>query len=66
MNKLGSRLIRAAREGRAVARGEARTATYRIHVPTGVDVRKIRKALKNGIRLLTSPAASPGAPDNRN
>jgi putative transcriptional regulator len=46
MSKLGSRLIRAAREGRAIARGEARPTTYRVHVPDNVDVRKIRKALK--------------------
>lgn len=46
MSKLGSRLIRAAQEGRAIARGQAHPATYRIHVPADVDVRKIRKALK--------------------
>ncbi len=46
MSKLGSRLIRAAREGRAIARGEAHPATYRLHVPVDVDVRKIRKSLK--------------------
>lgn len=46
MSKLGIRLLRAAREGRAIARGEARPTTYRVYVPTEVDVRKIRKALK--------------------
>ena len=46
MSKLGSRLIRAAQEGRAIARGEAHPATYRVHVPADIDVRKIRKALK--------------------
>lgn len=46
MSKLGSRLIKAAREGRAIARGEADPAHYRVHVPADVDVRKIRKALK--------------------
>ncbi len=46
MSKLGSRLIKAAREGRAIARGEADPATYRVHVPADVDVRKIRKSLK--------------------
>ena len=46
MSKLGSRLIRAAREGRAIVRGETDAATYRVHVPADVDVRKIRNALK--------------------
>lgn len=46
MSKLGSRLIRAAREGRAIARGEVHPATYRVYVPAEVDVRKIRKTLK--------------------
>jgi putative transcriptional regulator len=46
MSNLGKRLIRAAREGRAIARGEADPATYRIHVPAAVDVRKIRQRLK--------------------
>jgi putative transcriptional regulator len=45
MSKLGSRLIKAAREGRAIARGEINPATYRVFVPADVDVRKIRKAL---------------------
>ncbi len=42
---LGERLIHAAKEGRAIARGEADPTTYRIHVPTDVDVRKIRQQL---------------------
>jgi len=46
MSKLGERLIRAAREGRAIARGEADPATYRVYVPAEVDVRKIRRQLK--------------------
>ena len=46
MSKLGSRLIKAAVEGRAIARGEADPTTYRVHVPTDVNVRKIRKSLK--------------------
>jgi putative transcriptional regulator len=46
MSKLGSRLIRAAREGRAIARGEARPETYRVYVPEDIDVRKIRRSLK--------------------
>jgi putative transcriptional regulator len=46
MSKLGSRLIEAAREGRAIARGEADPATYRVYVPAAIDVRKIRRQLK--------------------
>jgi hypothetical protein len=45
MSKLGKRLIQAAREGRAIARGEADPATYRIHVPAEVNVRRIRPQL---------------------
>jgi putative transcriptional regulator len=30
----------------AVARGRANPSTYRVHVPTDVDVRKIRRSLK--------------------
>ena len=32
MSNLGKRLIKAAREGRAIARGELDTALYRVHV----------------------------------
>lgn len=46
MSKIGDRLIKAAREGRAIARSEADPATYRVYVPADVDVRKIRSALK--------------------
>ena len=46
MSKLGKRLIKAVGEARAIARGEADPATYRVHVPADVDVRKIRDALK--------------------
>jgi putative transcriptional regulator len=46
MSNLGKRLIRAAGEGRTIARGEADPATYRVHVPAEVDVRKIRQRLK--------------------
>jgi putative transcriptional regulator len=45
MSKLGKRLIEAEREGRAIARGEADPATYRIHVPADIDVCKIRRQL---------------------
>lgn len=44
--KLEDRLIEAAKQGRAIARGEADPATYRVHVPAEVDVRKIRSCLK--------------------
>ncbi len=46
MSKLGQRLLRGAREGRAIVRGEADPATYRVYVPPEVDVRKIRNAFK--------------------
>jgi putative transcriptional regulator len=46
MSKFGERMIQAAREGRAIARGEADPATYRVFVPSKVDVRKIRCRLK--------------------
>jgi putative transcriptional regulator len=45
MSKLGKRLIAAAREGRAIARGEADPASYRIHVPAEIDVGRIRRQL---------------------
>jgi putative transcriptional regulator len=45
MTKLGERLIRAASEARAIARGKADPATYRVHVPDEVDVQVIRKSL---------------------
>ncbi len=46
MSKLGKRLIKSAQEALAIARGEADPATYRVHVPADVDVRKIRKEIK--------------------
>jgi putative transcriptional regulator len=46
MSKFGKSLIQAAREGRAIARGEADPKTYRVHVPAEIDVRKIRQRLK--------------------
>lgn len=42
MGKLGKRLIQAAREGRAIARGEADAATYETFVPAEIDVKAIR------------------------
>jgi putative transcriptional regulator len=45
MSKLAKRLIAAAKEGRAIVRGEARKGSYRIHVPSEVDVAKLRRQL---------------------
>jgi putative transcriptional regulator len=46
MSKLGKRLIAAAKEARAIARGEADPKTYRIHVPAEIDVARLRRRLK--------------------
>ena len=46
MSTLGNRLINAAKEARAIARGEADPSTYRVHVPDAVDVKSIRRRLK--------------------
>ena len=43
----GTRLIRAAHEAIAIARGEADPSTYHIHVPFDFDVRAIR--LRTGL-----------------
>src|SRR5260370_27440550 len=45
MSKFGKRLIKAAKEARAIARGEAKPDRYRVHVPTDIDVRGIRSQL---------------------
>lgn len=45
MSKAGERLIQGAKEALAIARGEADPATYRVHVPPAIDVRKIRRGL---------------------
>lgn len=42
MSSLGKRLIKSAKEGRAIARGEADTATYKVFVPPTIDVKAIR------------------------
>jgi putative transcriptional regulator len=42
MGTLGKRLIKAAKEGRAIARGEADPATYKTFVPAKIDVKAIR------------------------
>ncbi len=46
MTKLGKRLIKAADEARAIARGEANPSTYRVYVPADVDVKAIRQRMK--------------------
>lgn len=46
MTTLGKRLIEAAGEARAIARGEADPATYRVHVPVNTDVAAIRRRLR--------------------
>jgi putative transcriptional regulator len=45
MSKLGKKLIRSAKEARSIARGEAKAASYRIHLPGDIDVQSIRKRL---------------------
>jgi putative transcriptional regulator len=45
MTTLGKRLIKAAQEANAIARGEADPATYRVHVPASIDVRAVRRKL---------------------
>lgn len=42
---LGRRLIQSAHEAIAIAKGEANSATYRVHVPADLDVAAIRKGL---------------------
>ena len=46
MSKLGKKLLRAAKEARTIARGEAKASNYRIHLPADVDVQAIRKRLR--------------------
>jgi putative transcriptional regulator len=45
MSTFGKRLIKAANEAVAIARGEAEPATYKVHVPTDLNVKAIRHAL---------------------
>ena len=46
MSKIGSRLIQAAKEAAAIARGEKKAA--RCHVPADIDVRAIRHKIGVG------------------
>jgi putative transcriptional regulator len=45
MSKIGTRLVRAAKEARAFARGGT-TDGFVVHVPDDVDVKALRKKLK--------------------
>ncbi|HYB90205.1 MAG TPA: transcriptional regulator [Candidatus Binataceae bacterium] len=45
MSKIGRKLIKAAKEARAFARGET-TDGFIVHVPDDVDVKALRKKLK--------------------
>jgi putative transcriptional regulator len=45
MSKLGKKLIAAANEGIAIARGEADPASYRLHVPRKIDIKAMRHKL---------------------
>ncbi len=46
MSRLGKRLIQAAEEALAIARGEVDPSAYRIHVPPGIDVKALRRRLR--------------------
>ncbi len=46
MSKLGKKLIAAAKEGIAIARGEADPKTYKVSVPASVDVKAVRRRLR--------------------
>jgi putative transcriptional regulator len=43
MSSLGKRLIKSAKEGRAIARGETDAVSYKVFVPAKIDVKAIRK-----------------------
>jgi putative transcriptional regulator len=45
MSTFGKSLIQSAKEAVAIARGEADPATYKIYVPTDLDVKAIRQTL---------------------
>src|SRR5947208_13531891 len=45
MTPLGKRLISAAKEARAIARGTATPSTYNVHVPPAIDVKQLRRRL---------------------
>jgi hypothetical protein len=41
MSSLGKRLVQSAKEARAVARGKADASTYKVFVPTKIDVKAV-------------------------
>jgi len=43
MSELGQGLIRAAREALAYAKGEVDVTQYKVHIPSDIDVKKIRR-----------------------
>ena len=43
MTRAGKRLIESAEQALAFAKGEAKEALYRVHIPEEIDVKKIRK-----------------------
>lgn len=45
MSKLGKRLVKSAREARAIARGEADARSYKVSVPRKIDVKALRTRL---------------------
>jgi putative transcriptional regulator len=45
MSKVGKRLVGAAREALGFAQGKGDPAAYRVHRPSDVDVRELRKRL---------------------
>ena len=53
MSKLGKKLIAAAREGVAIARGKADPTTYRMHVPAKIDVKAMRRKLGKSVRRIS-------------
>ena len=56
MSKLGKRLIRAAREGAAIARGELEPATYRVRNPEDREFERILAGA--GLRSRRKPATT--------
>lgn len=46
MTAFGKGLVEAARQGLAIARGEADPSTYRVHHPPDIDVKAIRRKLR--------------------
>jgi hypothetical protein len=53
MSKLGNRLLKAAQEGRSIARGEADKLIYRVHVPTD----EMRETSRSAERTRTDQLA---------